>query len=302
MVVAFPRVDPFRVVQRIGGDDLSATYVAEWPGRPDYGFLLEVCAPLPPLGASAERRQAQFGICADAFMRTPVGGLRVVEDVGLTGAGHPYAVVERRRASTMAALRTTRPGGVLPWRWVVGVATEISHGLSYLHRTDYAPPSLIHRELNDSRITVDVEGRAALELSRFALVMDDGEAAMPADGDAPPVTRFTAPEQIAGGPLGPAVDIFALGVLMSAGLAGDAGASSAHVGAPLRVLARAAGSADVPDAVCELVERMISPNPACRPTAGDVHKQLATVRTSQDDAMELGDAAARASLRLLCEA
>ncbi|MEE1929431.1 serine/threonine-protein kinase [Streptomyces sp. TRM 70351] len=98
-----------------------------------------------------------------------------------------------------------------PWRWAVAVAAQLCSALVAVHAV-----RIVHRDLKPGNVIVRPDGRV--------VVLDLGIAAVGSVGDASRLTRtgtligtpvYMAPEQAMGSaPVGPAADLYALGVLL----------------------------------------------------------------------------------------
>ena len=152
-----------------------------------------------------------------------------------------------------------RVGSFAP-RHVATVLAQAAAGLDALHEQ-----GVLHGDVRPENIVVNPEGQVMLRNVGLARALRD-----PAEPD--PVTPYTSPEVLAGGPgaYGPAADIYALGQTVYATLAGKAAFEGNADALRQQALAGAApfltGVAETVDAQ---VRRALDPAPEARwPTAG----------------------------------
>ncbi|SDT77149.1 serine/threonine-protein kinase [Actinoplanes derwentensis] len=174
----------------------------------------------------------------------------------------PYVVMELINGPTLAQ-RVAQ--GRIPPRTIFRICGEVATALSVAHED-----GLVHRDIKLANIMVTGSG---------AKVVDFGIAAVA--GPASPddvlfgTPAYLAPERLTGGPVEPASDVYALGVLLYRLLAGVAPWSAetttqmlkAHVYQEPRPLPELPG---VPPEVAGLVGRCLAKDPANRPDAAEV--------------------------------
>ena len=91
----------------------------------------------------------------------------------------------------------------------VGLLIEITEAVHFLHTQ---PVPIVHRDLKPGNILLDDRGRAYVSDFGVAMLLDDGSSLDGARGTIP----YIAPEQFAArfGEIGPACDIYSLGVIL----------------------------------------------------------------------------------------
>ena len=145
-------------------------------------------------------------------------------DFGLTWEDRPYLVMERLAGRTLAGELAAR--GALPAAEAVDLVVQALSGLSAVHQA-----GLLHRDIKlDNLFVCDAAGG----LGRVVKLLDFGVAKVVgarAGGPAPlPVPtaedvamgtpRFFSPEQAAGGPIDARSDVYAMGIVLYALVAG----------------------------------------------------------------------------------
>jgi eukaryotic-like serine/threonine-protein kinase len=131
---------------------------------------------------------------------------------------------------------------------------QVADGLSALHRTHQ-----VHRDVKPSNILVEADGRVVLLDFGLVVEMSNRDDAMDLRGGTP---GYMAPEQRAGGAIGPAADWYAVGVMLYQSLTGRLPAAD-----PPPPSACAAGVPGDLEALCLALLRR---DPATRATAQDV--------------------------------
>jgi serine/threonine-protein kinase len=119
--------------------------------------------------------------------------------------GRPYMVLEYL------------PGGTLDERLPEGVAlqddetrrvaTDVASGLAHAHEH-----GVVHRDLKPGNVLFDAEGRA--KVTDFGIARVVGSDTLTEDGTVLGTAAYISPEQVSGGPVTPATDVYAFGVLL----------------------------------------------------------------------------------------
>ena len=137
-------------------------------------------------------------------------------DAGVTEAGQPYLVLEHvdgERLDHWCDQRRLTPEARL--RPFLDVLDAVAHAHANL---------IVHRDLKPSNILVTLDGSVKLLDFGIAKLLEDeatGEStALTEAGGRALTPEYAAPEQIAGGPVTTATDVYALGVLLYLLLAG----------------------------------------------------------------------------------
>jgi serine/threonine-protein kinase len=178
----------------------------------------------------------------------------------------PYVVMELVQGIT---LQQRMRAGRLPAGLIFRIGGQVAAALAAAHAD-----GLVHRDIKPGNVMVTAE---------HAKVVDFGLAAVAGPADPEDALMGTpaylAPERLTGGPVVPASDVYALGVLMYRLLTGESPWTvdsttqmlSAHVYVEPTPLPRADG---VPPQVTELVNACLRKGPAERPTAAQVAATL----------------------------
>jgi hypothetical protein len=175
-----------------------------------------------------------------------------------TSADQPWLVTPYVRAYSLA--ETVAQHGPLPEPMVRSLGAGLAMALQSVHAV-----GVIHRDLKPSNVLMAVDGPRLVDfgISQAADALTDGGTAQ-VMGSA----GYMSPEQIEGGPLGPAADVFALGAVLNFALTG---VGPYGEGSAASLLYRVVhGSPDVPVTADPVIGRTIKAclarHPAARPT------------------------------------
>ena len=156
---------------------------------------------------------------------------------------------------------------------------QLLEGLSALHAVDK-----VHRDIKPSNVLVTREGRVVL--LDFGLVTE-GASDDRSTGDAVVGTpAYMAPEQAASREVGPAADLYAVGVMLYEILTGRLPIDGAQLQILLEKQTREPAPpssivAGVPEDLNALCVKMLRFDPALRPSAADVLRSLSLFRASR---------------------
>jgi serine/threonine-protein kinase len=265
--------DRYVLVERIGAGGMSEVWRAtdELLGRP-----VAVKALAAPPGTDPSGLPGTTWREARAVARLTHPNVTQIYDYGelsggLGGEVTAYLVMELVAGESLAA---RLQGGPLPYPEVVRVVRQVAAALVAAHRL-----GVVHRDIKPGNVMLTADG---------VKVHDFGIAAVAGRSDTDPgrlagTPAYAAPERLdPSAPAALASDIYSLGVLLYEVLTGrppeahmswaDAAAAAAgRVGAP----ALRPEVPGLPEAVADLCQACLSPDPAQRPTAVDVVAALA---------------------------
>jgi WD40 repeat protein/serine/threonine protein kinase len=284
------RLDQYEILRRLGQGGMGVVYLAR---DTQLGRLAALKVVHPELAQSADASE-RFLFEARVTARFNHPHIVTIYGVGQAG-GLPYLTLEYLRGETLRErLRAESP--VL--NEILQIAVAVAKALQEAHRRQ-----ILHRDLKPENIFLPKDGRLRVldfGLARFLEPEKPPAAAAPAPdasmfapefaaGPAREANRlagtmfYMAPEQWRLHDLTPAVDVWALGVIlfeMFAGRRPYAGASfeiSAAVTANEPAPSLAAAAPDAPAAICRLVDRCLAKSPAERPTIDETLAELETL-------------------------
>ncbi|MFI9009160.1 serine/threonine-protein kinase [Actinosynnema sp. NPDC053489] len=182
--------------------------------------------------------------------------------VSLYDAGHhrgrPFMVLQLVEGSTLRA-RVDR--GALPVDEVRRLGAVLAGALAHVHAR-----GVVHRDVKPANILLDRRG--APHLADFGLARSADATRFTRVGHVPGTAAYLAPEQVRGGDVGPAADVYALGLVLLECLTGRREYPGATVDAALARLHRPpAVPADLPSDLVRLLSLMTSLTARRRPSA-----------------------------------
>ncbi|GAB1333121.1 serine/threonine-protein kinase [Streptomyces sennicomposti] len=184
-------------------------------------------------------------------------GLVTVYDAGRDD-DRTYLVMQLIKGPTLRGLLA---GGALPERRVVHVGAALARALAYVHRA-----GIVHRDVKPSNVLLDAAGDP--HLADFGIARLANATRHTAPDVLIGTAAYLAPEQVAGERVGPAVDVYALGLVLLEGLKGQL----EYEGSPLEAaVARLHRPPEVPawlpSDLATLLRSMTAQDPEARPDA-----------------------------------
>jgi eukaryotic-like serine/threonine-protein kinase len=194
-------------------------------------------------------------------------GLITLLDAGIL-ADRPYLVMELVSGPTLSAC--IAEGSLDPERVRI-IGQQLAEALGYAHAQ-----GIIHRDVKPSNVLVCEDDRVLLADFGIARLIGDVQHETKT-GEAIGSPPYLAPEQVAGGGLGPSADVFSLGLVLLEALTFE----RAYTGTPIEAaIARLHTPPTIPGDLDprwrELIARMTDREPANRPTAVRVAEELAS--------------------------
>jgi serine/threonine protein kinase len=180
--------------------------------------------------------------------------------------GRPYLVLELVQGTSLAERCAQGP---LPREEVARVGEQVAAALAYVHEQ-----GVVHRDVSPGNVLLSDDGRVHLADFGIARLVED-HPTLTAAGETLGTAPYLAPEQVRGEEATPAVDVYALGLVLLEALTGR----RAFDGIPTEAaLARLQRDPDVPQDLPadwrELLLAMTQREPADRPAAAAVETRL----------------------------
>jgi serine/threonine-protein kinase len=184
----------------------------------------------------------------------------------------PYVVMELNDGESVAT-RLSRQGP-LPWRDAVVIVAEVASALATAHAR-----GVVHRDITPANVMLTGVGAKVVDFGISALT---GQQDAAPDGSLLGTPAYLAPERLGGGPVAPAADVYALGLLLYRTLTGrlpwpagtTAQALRAHLFADPEPVPSLPG---MPAQVADLCLQCLAKDPQDRPGADRVAEVLAAL-------------------------
>ncbi|WAX77190.1 serine/threonine-protein kinase [Streptomyces sp. KMM 9044] len=186
----------------------------------------EVRAPAGLPAEKVERMYTRLEREAWAAARVTARNVVTVHDV-VTDGGRPWIVMELVRGRSLADLLKSQ--GTLAPREAARIGAEV---LSALHAAHAA--GVLHRDVKPANVLLDDDGRVIL--SDFGIAVVQGNTALTMTGEVVGSPEYLAPEQALGRALGPATDLWSLGVLLYTAVQGRSPFRQANALSTLRAV------------------------------------------------------------------
>jgi eukaryotic-like serine/threonine-protein kinase len=200
------QVGAYALVAPIGEGGMGSVWLAE---RHDGRFDRRAAVKFLSV-ALGERGRERFTREGRILARLSHPHIAQLVDAGVTSAGQPYLVLEHIEGETIDRYCDAHALSVdARVRLVLDVLSAVSHAHANL---------IVHRDLKPSNVLVTGDGQAKLlDFGIAKLLGDDRGAAgstLTREGGQAFTPQYAAPEQLTGGVITTATDVYALGVLL----------------------------------------------------------------------------------------
>lgn len=264
----------YRLVQRLAVGGMSSVWQAwdERLNRPVAVKQLHHQVGISPADAdlAAQRAMREARITARLHHPNAVEVLDIVDD-----NGRPALVMQYVPSRSLQVL--VREGGPLPAAQVARIGTQIAAALAAAHRA-----GIVHRDVKPGNVLISDDGVAML--TDFGISHAHGDMSLTSTGLMTGTPAYLAPEIARGAPSSEASDVYSLGAALYMALEGAPpfGTDPNAIALLNRV---ASGAVPPPTHVGPLsavLMRMLSPDPAARPSMVDVANALAATDARPD--------------------
>jgi serine/threonine-protein kinase len=176
------------------------------------------------------------------------------------------------------SLRDRIAVGKLPAAEAARIALECARALAAAHAV-----GVVHRDIKPGNILLDANGNATV--TDFGIALVTSRPARELLGSTTGTPLYMSPEQSLGEPVDGRSDVYALGVVLYEMLTGTCPFSgrnatevmAQHISAPIPKVSER--EPQMPVALVRLVDRMLSKEPAGRPTAAELVQELTAAST-----------------------
>lgn len=203
--LAGQRIGAYTIERELGEGGMGSVWLAR---RSDGHFEGQVAVKLLNLALATRGGAERFAREGSLLARLAHPHIAHLYDAGVSAAGQPYLVLEHVQGEPIdrwCEARRLDPRARV--RLVIDVLAAVAHAHSKL---------VLHRDIKPANILVTAEGQVKLLDFGIAKLLDEsGRAGSPTR----PATRaftpdYAAPEQVEGGEVTTATDVYALGVLL----------------------------------------------------------------------------------------
>ncbi|NJL28089.1 MAG: serine/threonine protein kinase [Thermoanaerobaculia bacterium] len=233
------RIGPYRLLSVLGRGGMGIVYRASRDGSAEQQVALKVLR----CELASKDTICRLEIERQTLARLEHPGIAQLLDGGSLPDGRPYLVLELVPGQNVAIYCANSS---LAMRKRLGLFLQISKAVAFVHRHH-----IVHRDLKPTNILVTTDGVAKLLDFGIARTLDPKAEPDPPTASlrAPEAMtpRYASPEQIAGGPVTTASDVYALGLLLCEILTGT-----------LPCGLKDCPPEDVPRRVCELEPEPLS--------------------------------------------
>ncbi|MFC7617470.1 serine/threonine-protein kinase [Actinokineospora soli] len=179
----------------------------------------------------------------------------------------PYLVMQLIDGPTLR--RRIDTGGALDLPTAARIGTRLADALACVHAH-----GIIHRDVKPANVLLDRDG--GCYLTDFGIARALGSARLTSKGHCVGTAAYLAPEQVRGEPVGPAADIYALGLMLLECVTGRPEYEGPELEAAVARLSRPPRlPAWLPPVWTATLAAMTAGDPAHRPTAADCAQRLA---------------------------
>ena len=263
-------VGTYRLLRPLGQGGMGEVWVAE---RIDGLLTRAVALKLPLLGARREMLAQRFRREREILGTLAHPHIARLYDAGVSAAGQPFLALELVDGRHITDFCRDDK---LDARARVRLVRQVVDAVQYAHAN-----LVIHRDLKPSNVLVDAEGQTKLLDFGIAKLLEDAETdALETEltqlGGRALTLGYAAPEQITGGAINTATDVWALGVLLYELLSGERPFQGDRRSVEEAILTRDAGRpAGVSDDLLTIVAKAMKRDPAERyPTANALGEDL----------------------------
>ncbi|HEY4454904.1 MAG TPA: serine/threonine-protein kinase [Pseudonocardiaceae bacterium] len=237
----------------------------------DRAVAVKVFAPdADPLTRERMDREGQ------ALARLGHPGLVTIYDCG-NHESRPYLVMQLVLGPTLQARLIEGP---LPVPTVLDLGLRLADALAHVHGR-----GVVHRDIKPSNVFLDETGQPFL--GDFGIALLVGQTRLTSYQEIVGTPAYLAPEQVRGNVIGPAADIYALGLVLIECLTGEVEyAADSKAEAALARLSRAPRiPAALPLGLAELLRAMVDDQPGRRPSARRCAEEFAALIAGETQPM-----------------
>ena len=255
-----PLVGPFRLEARLGSGGMGDVYLASSPGGKKIAVKV-----IRAEHAGDPQFRRRFAREIEAARR--VGGFHTAQIV----AADPEAPLPWLASAYIPgpSLRElVADGGPLAPESVRALGAALAEGLAAIHAC-----GLVHRDLKPGNVIMAPDGPRIID---FGIAQPTDASGLTSHGAVVGTFAFMSPEQLNGGPIDAASDLFSLAAVLCFASDGRGPFDAGSIGTIVhRILTAQPDLSNLPREVLEPVSRCLAKNPSDRPTAVELLSRFA---------------------------
>ncbi|MGL4230538.1 MAG: protein kinase domain-containing protein, partial [Casimicrobium sp.] len=194
---------PYRLIRKLGEGGMSSVWLAE---RDHGNFTRQVA--LKCLSAYFGNAEFRDRLLKEAMIlgRLSHPGIAQLLDAGLSSDGEPYMALELIDGEPITEHCDRLK---LDLKARVRLAADACEAVAFLHSN-----AIVHRDIKPSNVFVDKSGRVKLLDFGIAKILDEVPGEVTHASSMAFTPEYAAPEQMTGGQITTATDVYAIGVLL----------------------------------------------------------------------------------------
>ncbi|MBC7992363.1 MAG: serine/threonine protein kinase, partial [Rhizobacter sp.] len=199
-------IGPYELLRELGQGGMGEVWLAR---RIDGAYQREVALKLPHAHLLAGSVRDRFARERDILARLSHEHIARFYDAGLAADGQPYLAIEAIDGEPLTNWADARQLGITAR---LALFAQVTAAVQHAHAKLVA-----HRDLKPSNVLVTPQGQVKLldfGIARLLHGEADDATQLTRAGAHPATPGYAAPEQLAGGPITVATDVYALGVML----------------------------------------------------------------------------------------
>jgi serine/threonine protein kinase/ABC-type phosphate transport system substrate-binding protein len=259
------QVGDYELLKRLGGGGMGQVFLGRSPG----GRLVAVKVIRAELAEDPEFRTR---FAREVAAASKVSGVYTAALVRADPAG-PQPWLATEFVPGLSLDEAVRTYGPLPVPSVLALAAGLAEGLGAVHDA-----GVVHRDLKPSNVLLAPDGPRVID---FGIAQAADDTHVTRTGTVIGSAGYMSPEQVAGGAVGPASDVFSLGaVLVFAATGKGPFGTGEHEALMWRVVHGLPHLEGLPASVRPLAEHCLAKDPRLRPTARQFLDELKAAHPS----------------------